>query len=657
MRRFRSLAPLVLLLAACKSGDGTGLEGVAKIVVTPGQALLTAAGSTQQFTAQAMDGGGGAVGGVVVSWRSTNSAIVKVDATGLATAVAEGSAAVVAESGSASGRADVVVDVPDCLSPQTVSIARGGVFVSDPPASASCALTLPSGSLGDRYRVAIVRLGSAQDAAQVPVATLRLTARGVVATAAPAEAREAALPALFDDRQMEMMERSERMSRATEAVHARLRDAEATLLRGLTAFERIAPRAIAIERDPQAVSPAKRTFIPRLPTDVLCAPAKAAVTGVLVAQTAEAAVYQDSAQAQSQPLSVASTQKMLDFFKRYGKTTIESYFGAIPDRDGNGQVVILATPEVANPVAAFVWGGDQLPKNACAASNEMELVYFNPTLINDVATGNYQAIETLVHEVKHVVSFNQRVVGTVFATQPTWVEEGTAEIAGEAASRRGWAATGGPAHNGVVNAQSLRANGGAFTPENYGIVIRLTRVIKYLAAQPNAVVIATSQAYSVYGSGWHFHRFLGDGYGGAASSPGADAGLFKQQNVSSTPPGLAGFLVFTQKTYEEILVDYAAAIMLNGTGTPIAATLPAFRTYDFPSATSVFSGIPAAPYPYPVTAVGQNPSASFSSGIWSGPIGNGGVRIHDFVSNGTGTGTEITVQVEPPARVVVVRLR
>jgi hypothetical protein len=654
MRRFRSLTPLVLLLAACRSGDGTGLEGVAKIVVTPGQALFTSAGATKQFTAQAVDGGGDPVSGVVVTWRSTNSAIVKVDATGLATAVAEGSASVVAESGSASGQADVLVDVPDCVSPQTVALARGEVFVSDPPASASCALTLPAGNAGDRYRVAIVRLASAQDATQVPDATLRLTARGVVATAAPPQVR-AELPPLFDARHMEMIERSERMARATEAVHARLRVAEEGLLRGLTAFERIAPNAIAIERGPQAVSPAKRTFIPRLSSDQLCAPGKPPVTGVLVAQTADAAVYQDSAQAQIQPLSVASTQKVLDFFTRYGKATIESYFGAIPDRDGNGQIVVFATTEVANPVAAFVWGGDQLPKGTCAASNEMELVYFNSGLINDVASGNYQAIETLVHEVKHVVSFNQRVKGTVFVTQPTWVEEGSAEIAGEAASRRGWAATGGPAQNGVVNAQSFRFN--VFTAENYGIVIRLTRALKYLAAQPNAVVVATSAAYSVYGSSWHFHRFLGDAYGAAASSPGADAGLFKLQNVASTPPGLTGFPVFTQKTYEQILVDYAAATMLNGTGAPIAPTLPAFRTYDFPSATSIFSQIPPVPYPYPVTAVGSNPSASFASNSWTGPIGNGGVRIHDFVSNGTGAGTEITVQVEPPARVVVVRLR
>jgi hypothetical protein len=112
--------------------------------------------------------------------------------------------------------------------------------------------------------------------------------------------------------------------------------------------------------------------------------------------------------------------------------------------------------------------------------------------------------------------------------------------------------------------------------------------------------------------------------------------------------------VLTQKTYEGLLTDYAAAIMLSGTGAPQPAR--AFTTYDFPSVTRVFSGIPAAPYPYPVTAVGSNPSATFASGSWTGPIGNGGIRIHDFVSNGSAA-ADVTVQVEPPARVVVVRLR
>jgi hypothetical protein len=644
-----------MLVAACQSGDGTGPETVGKIVVTPGDAVFSTAGATQQFTAQVTGGGGGALSGVTVSWRSSSAAIVRVDANGLATAVAEGSAMVIAEAGGVAGKADVFVDIIDCNAPQTVSLQPGQMLVTDPPLNSGCALTLPSAP-NARYRVAIVRLASAPDATQVPSTTLRLTARGVIAAPPPAGVSEPALPPLFTAQEMQILERSRETADATERVHVRLRAAEEALLRRLTPFERLAPLALATE-GPQAVSPAKRSFLPRAPSDTQCTASRPAVTGVLVAQNNDMAIYQDSAQAQNQPLSVANVQRMLQFFERYGKATIESYFGAIPDRDNNAQVVVFATNEVANPVAAFVWGGDLLTKSVCPASNEAELVYFSTTLINASGQQGYQALETLVHEVKHVVSFNQRVTGSIFNTHPVWVEEGTAEIAGEAASRRAWAASGGPAARAVVTRQSFQGVG--FTPENYGIVLRLIRTMNYLSTQvsnqANAVPIATSSAYSVYGSGWHFHRFIGDGFGGAGSSDGADASLFRQQNQSSTPPGLAGLPVVTGKSYEALLTDYAAAIMLNGTGAPAPAR--AFTTYDFPSATTVFSGIPAVAYPYPVTSAGSNPSASFASGSWTGPIGNGGVRIHDFVSNGTGTGTEITVQIDPPARVVVVRLR
>ena len=159
----------------------------------------------------------------------------------------------------------------------------------------------------------------------------------------------------------------------------------------------------------------------------------------------------------------------------------------------------------------------------------------------------------------------------------------------------------------------------------------------------------------MYGSGWHFHRFLGDAFGSAASAPGADGALFQLQNDGGTPAGLAGLSVVTGRKFGALLADYAAAIMLNGTPAPAPAR--AITTYDFPSATALnLSGAPAAPYPYPVTSAGSNPSASYASRTFSGPIGNAGLRIHDFVSSGP-TATEVTVQVEAPARVVVVRLR
>ena len=61
-------------------------------------------------------------------------------------------------------------------------------------------------------------------------------------------------------------------------------------------------------------------------------------------------------------------------------------------------------------------------------------------------------------------------------------------------------------------------------------------------------------------------------------------------------------------------------------------------------------------YPYPITGTPANPSVPFQTNVWSGPIGSAGLRIHDFVSNGTGTGVRIEVDAGDEARVVVVRL-
>ena len=602
-----------------------------------------------------MDEDGNPRAGVSIRWRSSNAAIVGVDPTGLATAVAERTASVLAEADDVSGEATVTVDIPDCIEPTLVSLAPGGVLVTDPPTHTSCALSLPAGQAGDRYRVAIVRLSSAVSPIETPTAILTLTAQGMVASAAP-QVLAPALPPLLGVREMTQLEESSRIARATEQVHLLLRAAEADLLRRFGPLS-VQPPKLMAAAGPFPAAPAKQTFMARSPFETTC-DAQPVVTGLLVAENGDIAVYQDSAHAQSQPLSPANATRMIDFYGQWGRSTDETYFGVTPDRDGNGQVVVLATPLVSGNVAAFVWGGDQLSRTgsqSCPASNEMELVCFNPSHINAMSSGNHQAIETLVHEAKHIISFHQRLSGTTFLTYPDWIEEGTAEIAGEVASRRAWAAAGGPPPNGVVTRQSFPAAGSPLTVENYGVYLRLFRTMQYLSTQPNSLVVSTvSTAYSIYGSGWHFHRFLGDAYGGAATAPGADAPLFSQQSQGSTPAGLAGLKAVTGKSYEELLVDYAAAIMLSGTGVPTQART--FTIYDFASATTVVQNKPQVPYPYPVTAAGPNPSASFASGSWSSPIGSGGIIIHDFVSNGTGSGAEITVQVEPPARVVVVRL-
>lgn len=642
MRRFRILAPLVVLFA-CKGGDGTSPDDIpARVQVVPGQVTLTSVGARQQFAAQIFDDAGDPLTGAV-SWRSSDETVLKVDANGLATATAEGEAAVLAEAGSATGRADVSVDVPDCTAPQTVHLPAGGVLVTDPPTRTSCALVLPSGASGDRYRVAIVRVLPTQDGTATDVA-LNASPLGAV-VAPPRQLVAPAQPPALDARALAALAEAATIADATERAHARLRGGEADLLRQLGPLH---PASLVLPGGgPKALSPGRRTFQPRLPSDIQCSPAPAPVPAVLVAQNADVAIYQDSAQALASPVDPAYAQRMLDFFAQVGRSTIEPYFGPIPDRDGNGQVVVLAdSVRVSGGIAAFVWGGDQLPKADCPASNEMELVYFSSSLINAIGRGQHQALETLVHEVKHVVSFHERVVGHSFTTQPNWIEEGTAEIAGEVASRRAWAAAGGPAATAMINAQSFGVPA-RLTPENFGVYLRLFRTVQYLTAQPNSLTFATSAAYSIYGSGWHFHRFLGDAYGSAAT--GAEAPLFLQQNRAATTAGLPGIKAITGRSFAELMTDFAAAMMLNGTGAPAPAR--PFTTYDFPSATSIVQGRPAAPYPYVLT------SGSFAARSWSGQIGNSGIVIHEFTSSGTGTGTEITVRAEAPARVVVTRLR
>ena len=318
---------------------------------------------------------------------------------------------------------------------------------------------------------------------------------------------------------------------------------------------------------------------------------------------------------------------------------------------------MLVTPVASGNTAAFVWGGDQLDASDCPASNQMELVYFSATHVNDLGKGNYQALETLVHEVKHVVSFSQRITGGGFPnTHPTWMEEGTAEIASEIASRKAWAAVGGPPQNGIVTRESFPTSGTPTTPENYGVFLRLRRSRDYLSAVPNSLMNGpANEAFFIYGSGWHFHRFLGDSYGVASSGLDADAPFFTEQNSSANPPGLPGLLTLTGKPIEALLPEYAAAAMLNGAEAPPPQM--GFTTYDFPSATTVLPGN-LGPYPYPVTGTASDPSVSFATGgTWSGPLGNAGLRIHDFLSNGTGVGADVTAQVEGPAKLVVVRLR
>ena len=107
------VAGMVLLVLSC--GDGAveppppPAPVATTVTVNPGSATLTILGETARFTAEVRDQNGQVMAGAAVAWASSDAAVATVDASGVVTAAANGSATITAWSGSVSGTAAVTV--------------------------------------------------------------------------------------------------------------------------------------------------------------------------------------------------------------------------------------------------------------------------------------------------------------------------------------------------------------------------------------------------------------------------------------------------------------------------------------------------------------------------------------------------------------------
>lgn len=555
-----------------------------------------------------------------------------------------------------------------CDSPQTVSLARGGSASYE---RGDC-IILPSGSAGDRYRVGVV--WPTEDTATTDgshQATLSVTGLDVLASAPIAAAPEPAAPAVTLPRPVsEGILRDLATLRATQRFHADMRGREAELV-GRIGTRGLMPRRPSVARQlaPAAASPAKMTF-DTVTANSCQTSAQKKATAVLIYENDDIAVYQDSAQHVSKPVSVALAQKMTDYYTSYAKEMEESYWGTPSDIDGNGKILVLVSPIVGADIAGFVWAGDffdsslSVAEGGCPASNEAELVYVAVDIVLAMTGGDYSALSSLAHEVKHVVGLYDRLAASLRANNtnlynPEWFEEGTAEIAAEMSSRIAWAANGGPSAVAPMTAAAFAA-AGVFNEWNYGVVLNLAQATWFLSSQPNALVVTPddpSATSDIYGSGWLFNRWLGDAYGNTGRTALGDAPFFRAVTDSMSAPGPTQIATMTGKSFDTLLDEFYTAVMLNGTGAPEVGR--AFFTYDFVSATGVFSNPnPPGDFPWPITLNGgETPTVSFETAQYAGRIGPSGIRIHDLVSNGTGTGAQLRLDMPAPGRMIVVRLR
>lgn len=130
------LAPLLLVaLLAC--GDGKSPTGPGKkdgpprpttLSLSSGALTFAAIGDSARLTAEVKDQQGGAMATAIITWASTDTTVATVDGDGWVTAVANGSAMVVARSGALADTAAVEIEqVPDSIevSPDPVGVIVG----------------------------------------------------------------------------------------------------------------------------------------------------------------------------------------------------------------------------------------------------------------------------------------------------------------------------------------------------------------------------------------------------------------------------------------------------------------------------------------------------------------------------------------------------
>jgi hypothetical protein len=123
----RATCAAASLFVAASCGGTTEPTKVASVTVTP-NTIAVPIGATQQFVATTYDSFSNALTGRVVTWSSSNTSVVTVSSSGLASGVASGTATITATSEGQAGAATVSVAPPPVVSvaitPATSSITE-----------------------------------------------------------------------------------------------------------------------------------------------------------------------------------------------------------------------------------------------------------------------------------------------------------------------------------------------------------------------------------------------------------------------------------------------------------------------------------------------------------------------------------------------------
>jgi hypothetical protein len=318
-----------------------------------------------------------------------------------------------------------------CDAPASVTLSPGQHVVLGLAASGGC-VALPAATTGATYFMALVSgAGTVTESGTSGTFALRMGNEGTLASA-PAEApgATAAASIVLDQDQPFPLR-----------FHTALREREREL--SSQTGNRLPVPAVA----PALAAPVEgteRTF--KVCKNLSCSQFDSVVAVARVVDQ-KTAIYLDKVVPTFDTLTQADLVDLARTFNTYHYPINTNAFGAESDKDANGVVIILLTdavnaltPDCSNGrVLGFFWGGDLLD---VSGSNRGEIFY---AIVPAPATSTCTVIRrketldrlkpVLIHELQHMISFNQHALVRNGQSEVTWLAESLSHFSEELGGR------------------------------------------------------------------------------------------------------------------------------------------------------------------------------------------------------------------------------
>jgi hypothetical protein len=581
----------------------TVIAGPAALLVASPEAAFLNVADTVRVRGSLRDQYGNTIVGQSINYSTLDPTLATVNSSGLVTAVAVGTARVVAEASSRADTVPVTISATgsSVCGPLTARVlALGEVFI--PPAGSSSittCLTSPSAISGEYALTLVSTATSFGTSSPVDVIALGSTGPTIAALTNPFAPVSSSVSASIDA--FDAASTALSPVRAAELARRTMEQRELTPLVGTARdwmASRVAPLSTAPSRTAYAVTAAEAKVgdVLRLNVNanVACSNADTK-SGRVAAVGTKSIIVSDTdnptgGYTDTEYAAIAATFDTLVF------PMDTTAFGAPSNISSYGKIILLYTravnaltpPSAGYTIGGFFFARDLYPKTArnglaaCAGSNEAEMFYLLAPDPNGTVNSNKRTkdevtllnLTTIAHELQHLINSSRRLYVNTGArpNEETWLDEGLSHLAEELLYFRIANVTS-RQNLGLTDVAGNATRSDQF--RNYASQ-NFSRFYSYLIAPEVNSPYAPNDSLATRGAIWNFLRY-------AAGRQGADGEApFLRSLVNSNTTGVANLQnVLSGGQFADYLRDWSVSLIADDFSPATTAALS--QSYIMPS--------------------------------------------------------------------------